>query len=264
MLKWKLMLTTLPFVLAVTAVKALLEFGFSWSGAVEFSEVGVVLTAGVFLTGFLLTGTISDYKEAEKLPAELATTLELLEEILVLACVTRPHLGLSPLRGSLLKLTDDIRSWLWKQQRTHQVFDSLTGFTEVLKTLEREGAGPYASRAVPQLGNLRKTVSRIDVISRTGFLPPAYALLETMLGLIVVLVVTAKYKSTLAEFILVPVLTLIYVYMLRLIRDVDDPFDYAPDGKRRGGAEVELFPLDEYRERLQSRVTPTSIPATPP
>jgi hypothetical protein len=254
MLKWKLMLTTLPFVLAVTVAKAVLEFGFSWSGAVEFSEVGVVLTAGVFLTGFLLTGTISDYKEAEKLPAELATTLELLEEILILACVTRSQLSLPQLRGALLGLTEDIRSWLWKRRTTHQVFESLAGFNEVLKTLERDGAGPYASRAVPQLGNLRKTVSRIDVISRTGFLPPAYALLETMLGLIVVLVIAAKYKSTLAEFILVPVLTLIYVYMLRLIRDVDDPFDYAADGKRRGGAEVELFPLDEYRARLQARV----------
>jgi hypothetical protein len=52
----------------------------------------------------------------------------------------------------------------------------------------------------------------------------------------------------------VPVLTLIYIYMLRLIRDVDDPFDYSTDGKRKGGAEVELFPIEEYRERLAKRV----------
>lgn len=253
MLKWKLMLTTLPFVALVTAVKAGLEFGAGWSGAVEFGDVGVVLTAGVFLTGFLLTGTISDYKEAEKLPAEVATTLELLEEILVLAASTRPALKLSELRGSLLGMTDAIRDWLYKRKPTEHMFDALTAFNGVLQTLERDGAGPYASRAVPQLAGLRKTLSRMDVISRTGFLPPAYALLETLLGLILILVVSAKYKSQLAEFILVPVLTLIYVYMLRLIRDVDDPFDYSSDGQRRGGAEVELFPIEEYRARLARR-----------
>jgi hypothetical protein len=254
-LKWRLMLTTLPFVALVTGIKAALEFGAGWSGAVEFADVGVVLTAGVFLTGFLLTGTISDYKEAEKLPAEVATTLELLEEILVLAASTRPSLKLNELRASLLSMTDGIRDWLYKRKSTAQVFDTLTAFNGVLQTLERDGAGPYASRAVPQLASLRKTISRMDVISRTGFLPPAYALLETLLGLILILVVSAKYKSQLAEFILVPVLTLIYVYMLRLIRDVDDPFDYSPDGKRRGGAEVELFPIEEYRQRLSSRAS---------
>ncbi|MBL8935934.1 MAG: hypothetical protein JNM69_15360 [Archangium sp.] len=254
MIKWRLMLTTLPFVAVVTAIKAVLEFGVSWGGAVDFADVGVVLTAGVFLTGFLLTGTISDYKEAEKLPAEVATTLELLEEILVLAASIRPAIKLAEMRRSLLGMTDGIRDWLYKRKTTAQVFEVLTGFNDVLQSLERDGAGPYASRAVPQLASLRKTISRMDVISRTGFLPPAYALLETLLALILILVICAKYKSQLAEFILVPVLTLIYVYMLRLIRDVDDPFDYSPDGKRRGGAEVELFPIEEYRERLSKRV----------
>ncbi len=248
------MITTLPVVVAVSAAKALLEFGFNWPGAVEFADVGVVLTAGVFLTGFLLTGTMADYKEAEKLPGEVASTLELLEEIMVLASSTRPTLQLPELRKKVLVLTESIQGWLFKKVTTPAMFESLTVFTAVLAQLERDGAGPYASRAIPQLAGLRKTVARIDVISRTGFLPPAYALLETLLGLILILVVAAKYKSMLAEFILVPVLTLIYVYMLRLIKDVDDPFDYAPDGSRRGGAEVELFPLEEYAGRLRERV----------
>ncbi len=248
------MLTTLPIVAAVTAVKMVLELCFGWQGSVDFADVGVVLTAGVFLTGFLLTGTMADYKEAEKLPGEVASTLELLEEIMVLAASTRPGVLLPAYRQSVAVLTSTIRQWLHKRVRTPAMFEGLTAFAAVLAQLERDGAGPYASRAIPQLATLRRTLSRIDVISRTGFLPPAYALLETLLALILILVVAAKYKSLLAEFILVPVLTLIYVYMLRLIKDVDDPFDYAPDGSQRGGAEVDLFPLDEYAERLDARL----------
>lgn len=254
MLKWKLMLTTLPVVVAVTAVKAGLEFGAGWSGAVDFADVGVVVTAGVFLTGFLLAGTIADYKEAEKLPSQIATTLEVLEEILVLASSNRPALNLVELRKSLLSLTDIIIDWFHTRKTSAVMFEAMADFNLVLQSLEKNGAGPYASRGVPQLANLRSSVSRADVIKRTSFLPPAYALLETVLALVVGLILAAKYKSMLAEFVLVPVLTLIYVYMLRLIRDVDDPFDYAADGKQRGGAEVELFPIFEYRERLSKRV----------
>jgi len=95
-------------------------------------------------------------------------------------------------------------------------------------------------------------VTRIAVISRTGILPPAYALLETLMVILMVLLLAAKFKAPLAEYILVPFVTLIYVYMLRLIRDVD-PFDYAAGGQR-GGAEVELFPLEEFTVRLEARV----------
>ena len=46
---------------------------------------------------------------------------------------------------------------------------------------------------------------------------------------------------------------LVNIYMYRLIRDVDDPFEYE-DGKEPGVTEIPLFPITEYRERLQSRI----------
>ncbi len=254
MLKWKLMLTTLPFVVVVTAIKAVLEFVFHYKGVVEFGDVGIVLTAGVFLSGFVLAGTMADYKEAEKLPSEIAITLETIEEIFVLACTGRPALAIGEFKRETLKVADTIKAWLLRAKQTPEVFDALTQMNVIIRRLEAGGAGPYASRAVPQLLMLRRNVSRIDVIRRTGFLPAAYALLEVLLAMILLLLMAASFKSVVAEFILVPVVALVNVYLLRLIKDVDDPFDYAPDGLKQGGAEVELFPLDEYRARLASRL----------
>ncbi len=254
MLKWKLMLTTLPFVAVVTAVKLALHYSTGFEGVVEFSDVGVVLTGGVFLTGFLLSGTMSDYKESEKIPAELATTLETIEELFVLAATQRPVLKASELRREVLTLTDAIKEWILKRRTTPQIFEALSVLNGVIRRLEQEGAGPYASRAVPQLLMVRRNVSRMDVISRTGFLPPAYALLEVLLTMILALLVVAKFKTGIGEAILVPFVTLVNVYMLRLIKDIDDPFDYAADGAKRGGAEVDLFPIDEFRARLAARV----------
>ncbi|PZR17607.1 MAG: hypothetical protein DI536_04645 [Archangium gephyra] len=254
MIKWKLMISTLPFVAIVTAIKALMEFVFHVKGVVDFGDVGIVLTAGVFLSGFVLAGTMADYKEAEKLPSEIAITLETIEEIFILACTGRPALAIGEFKRETLAVTDIIKAWLINAKKTPEVFQALTHMNVVIRKLEAGGAGPYASRAVPQLLMLRKNVSRIDVIRRTGFLPAAYALLEVLLAMILLLLLTASFKAVVAEFILVPVVALVNMYLLRLIKDVDDPFDYSSDGKKRGGAEVELFPIDEYRERLASRL----------
>lgn len=254
MLKWKLMLTTLPIVLAMAGLKLLLDLGFQFRGLVPFADVGVILTACVFLIGFLLAGTMSDYKESERLPAEIAATLETIEEIFALAAVNRPGLKLQELRRSVLELTDEIKNWLLHRRDTDDVYGALSRMGTVITWLEREGAGPYASRAVPQLMTVRRSVSRIDVIARTGFLPPAYALLEVLVVMVIGLMLIAEFNSRIVEFLIVPFVTLVNVYMLRLIRDIDNPFEYSPDGQRDGKAEVELWPIDEYRGRLAARL----------
>jgi hypothetical protein len=253
-LKWKLMISTLPVVLAILAAKLFVEFVLGFKGLIDFSDVGIILTAGVFLTGFLLAGTMADYKEAEKLPAEISCTLETIEEIFVLAAAGRPALRLPELRRELLILTDAIKEWLMRSRTTEDVYGAMTRLSDVLQQLEHTGAGPYASRAVPQLLMLRRSISRIDVIVRTGFLPPAYALLEVLIVMIISLMLIARFRNIVAECLMVPFVSLIYLYMLRLIRDVDNPFDF--EGGRRGleSGEVALFPLDEYRTRLAARL----------
>jgi hypothetical protein len=138
------------------------------------------------------------------------------------------------------------------------VYAALTAMSGVIGQLEREGAGPYASRAVPQLLMVRRCVSRVDVIARTGFLPVAYALFEVLVTMIIALVLIAKFKNVMAELLLVPFVSLINLYMLRLIRDIDNPFDYREDGSDGGAAEVSLYPLRDYRERLAARIDEAS------
>lgn len=254
MLKWKLMLSTLPAVMAILAVKLFMEIVLGFQGLIDFSDVGIILTSGVFLIGFLLAGTMADYKEAEKLPSELACTLETIEEIFVLAAMGRPTLKLPELRRDLLALTDTIKDWLLRLRSTADVYAAMTRLSDVLGQLERAGAGPYASRAVPQLLMARRSIGRIDVIARTGFLPPAYALLEVLIVMIISLLMIARFKSILAACLLVPFVSLVNIYMLRLIKDVDNPFEFDAGARDANSGEIALFPLDEYRERLAARL----------
>jgi hypothetical protein len=56
-----------------------------------------------------------------------------------------------------------------------------------------------------------------------------------------------------SEVAIILVIELIYVYMYKLIVDIDDPFEYE-EGVAQGAAEVTLFPLENYMNRLKQRI----------
>jgi len=253
MIKWKLMLTTLPYVFLAVAAKVGLKYVGHFEGVIDFSDVGLVLTGGVFLIGFMLAGTMADYKESEKVPGEIACVLETIEETVAQAGVGRPAIEVESLRADLFDVTTGIHAWLYKKLTQDRLFQKLTEFSVRIHEFEKAGAGGYASRVLSEIHVLRKLLTRVAVISRTGFLASGYALLETLTIAIVALLMIAKFKSALAEIILVAFVTLIYSYMLRLIRDVDDPYEYSPTAAK-GAAEVDLFPLEEYLARAKTRL----------
>lgn len=95
----------------------------------------------------------------------------------------------------------------------------------------------------------------METIVQTGFLAPGYALLEVMVVATIGLLFVAKFKSAPVERILTVFIPLVYVYMLRLIRDIDNPFQL----NVLGAAEVDPAPLLAYRDRLQSRIESESV-----
>lgn len=251
MVKWKLMVSTLPFVVAAVACKLFLENVLEFDGIIDFADVGIVLNGGVFLIGFMLAGTMTDFKESERLPADMACSLEAIEEAFVQAGVGRPAVNVTAGRRAVFEATTSLRDWLQKRTTKSAHFEALSRLADALYIIEGQGAGPHATRGLRDLSALRRTASRIDVISRTGFIASGYALIETVAVGIVVLIMISKFKSHVAELIICGFLTFIYVYMIKLIRDIDDPFEYSGTG---GAAEVSLFPLLEYHERLEGRL----------
>lgn len=251
MLKWKLMITTVPYVLVVLALKALLDYVFEFHGIIDFSDISWILTGGIFLLGFMLAGTLTDYKESEKLPAEIACCLETLEESFAQAANNRNTLNLPDMRQSILKTTDSICDWLYKKIDAPAMFKALENLNLTIGEIERAEATSYSTRSLNELNALRKALSRLNVISRTGFLSSGYAILEVLIGIVVAVLMIASFKSRLSEVILVTFVPLVYIYLLRLIRDIDDPFEYSET--KKNADEVPLFPLEEYRERLMKR-----------
>jgi hypothetical protein len=253
MIKWRLMLTTLPITALILLIKFGVVHGLQYEGLVKFSEIGLVITGGIFLIGFMLAGTISDYKESEKIPAEIACSLETIEDTFVLGSIAKGGFDLSSLRKQLNGVTDSIISWFEQRESAEEVFAGISSITTMASVLEIAEVGAIASRISGEQHNLRKLFSRVSVIRRTYFLATGYALLDVLTVVIICLLIVSKFENEFTGVIIISFITQIFVYMLRLIRDIDEPFEYSPSGNARA-ADVDLFPLMDYDRRAKSRI----------
>ncbi len=251
--KWKLMVTTLPITLFILLLKFGIVHGLNYEGLVKFSEIGLVITGGIFLIGFMLAGTISDYKESEKIPAELACAIETIEDTLLLGHNFKGGFDLSEARRQLNEVTESIINWFKHGGSEEDVFRRINSITNIALTMEKAAVGAIAARVTGEQHNLRKLFSRVNVIKKTGFLSTGYALLEVLTVVIISLMLVAKFENETISIIIISFITQIFVYMLRLIRDVDEPFEYSPSGKARA-SDIDLFPLMDYDLRAKKRI----------
>ena len=252
-IKWRLMLTTLPITLLILLIKFLIVHGLDYEGLVKFSEIGLVITGGIFLIGFMLAGTMADYKESEKIPSELACAIETIEDTVLLGHSFKGGFDLSEARKQLNEVTESIINWFKSGGSEEDVFRRISSITSIALMMEKAGVGAIASRVTGEQHNLRKLFSRVNVIKKTGFLTTGYALLEVLTIVIIALMLVSKFENETISIIIISFITQIFVYMLRLIRDVDEPFEYSPTGKVRA-ADIDLFPLLDYNQRAKKRI----------
>ena len=255
MIKWSLLVSTIPYVIVSIIIRYFLYSFIGFKGIIDFSDIILILTGGIFLVGIMLRGTLADYKESEKFPAELACLYESIEDSINL---TFKNLKIKKNRNeyleTLLSSITDIKKWLHKSINHNDLYSSLENFSYKFIISEKDGFSIHTiSKILSDINSIRKIVARIDVISRTGFLLTGYALLEVLISSIIFLLMITVFKNEIAEKVLTSFVIIIYVYMYKLIKDIDDPFEYSPDGTV-GASEIPLFPIDEYIQRLKDKL----------
>jgi hypothetical protein len=247
------MLMTLPITLLMLGLKLGLLYGIQFEGLVKFSDIGLVITGGIFLIGFMLAGVMADYKESEKLPGEIACALETLDDTLVLAHGYKPNFDLTDLRGRLRGVTESILNYFAHRVNEDDVFKKISEITDIAQVMEKAAIGAICARMSGEQHNLRKLFSRVVVIKRTNFLSTGYALMEVLSVVIFGLLLISKFENTFVASIIVCFITSIFIYMIMLIRDIDQPFEYQETGKARA-ADVDLFPIQEFYRRSLERI----------
>jgi hypothetical protein len=73
--RWGLALKTIPFIVIIVLIKFVVHY-FGYEFLTLNSLFTAIISANIFLIGFLISGVLVDYKESEKLPGDLAASLE--------------------------------------------------------------------------------------------------------------------------------------------------------------------------------------------
>jgi len=187
-----------------------------------------LVASTVFLLGFLLNGVLADYKESEKLPGELATGLEVLSLEIQAISVHYPGSDVHFALAAMADLSEAILAWLFNRVSTMELLGLFhrchRAVVEVAMLLK--GDPPLKARLQGEMAGLLKLIHRIETIRETSFVTLVYWLAYAGVSLLSVgLVFMANAKLLEAIFFIV-VIGFLLIFLISLIADLDNPFDY--------------------------------------
>jgi len=261
LVKIKILLKTIPLALAVLLLKlfVLSQFNIgelSISALIEISDLSVVFTGAFFVMALMLTGTMTDFKESEKIPGEISSNFEAIQDWSILA-FRAPRSGSSELckepldktyvHNTIKEVTAGVIAWFKTPNKDSKVvFPMLRKLNGLAYYFAERGADKESIKGIQENTNaMRKQISRAYSISKTSFLSSAYVLLNGILTFILILLSVTKFKTPMAEIMATFILAFIFIYLYHLIIGLDDPFMDSS-----GQTDVELRTLERFQERL--------------
>lgn len=206
-----------------------------------------IVAANVFLMGFLLSGVLSDFKESERLPGELSACLENLAQEVSGIRFARPEAKVGPCLILLSQLSQDILSWFHKKHRTSELMEHLNDLTPQFAAMEQWSQATLVARLKQEQSNLRRTLIRIHTIRETSFVSSGYLLADLITILLCIGLVLVKIEPFYESLFFVSVISYLMIFLLMLIRDLDNPFGYY---ERTSSEDVSLKPLEDTVGRL--------------
>jgi hypothetical protein len=233
-------------VVLILAAKGVARF-LSWEVISLNALFTGVIAANVFLMGFLLSGVLSDYKESERWPGELSACLENMAQEVAGIGVGKKEADVGPCLARISQVNQDMLGWFYKKLDTDRLMDSLNDLTVQFARLEPWTQATFIARLKQEQSNFRRAITRIETIRETSFVSAGYLLSYTITILLCAGLVLIKMDPFYESMFFSGVISFLLVFLLALIRDLDNPFGYY---ERFSGADVSLKPLEDSASRL--------------
>jgi hypothetical protein len=245
--KWRLVVKIMPVLLGILILKLLFHrFGLE---AVSLNALFTSLIAATtFLIGFLISGVISDYKESEKLPGELAASMAALYDEAYILNKNKPSKLTADFLEHSIYLVKSSKDWFFRKERTKSIIKRLDAMNDYFASFEGIMQANFLARMKNEQANIRKMVVRIDSIRDQSFIQSAYAIVEALAFFVVVGLLFLKLDPIYEAVFFTLVVSFLVIYMILLIKDLDNPFDYSGQGD--SGTEVSLKPVTDLLEKM--------------
>jgi hypothetical protein len=224
----------------------------------EVLVLNTLLTSGIggaiFIIGFLMSSILADYKEAERIPADIRMAIEAMYGDLKCFAADKTDFDLPAFDRILLSTLDKLRSGLGHangHKNIPPVLDEIDRLTPIFGRLESMGmAANFVVRLRTHQDLLRRSMLRIYHIQRVEFVPSVHVLVQTLVLSIVIMMLLLETEGDPASAILFGFISYMFVYALYLIRLLEQPF-----AKGHGTFDdVSFFLLDELETKLRGSI----------
>lgn len=248
--RWSLLLKTIPFILVILLAKYLIYLlGYEF---LQFSSLfTAIISANIFLISFLISGVLSDYKESEKIPSDMASSIiSLADEGMI---ILQQELEAKEKSREYLKQITTINQayldWFHQKKNTLAIMKELSLLNLHFHNLSDYIAPPSLARLKQEQNTLRRLLNRADTIRETSFLGTGYAIVETISVILILTILFIQFNPIYEGIIFTAFVSLILIYMILFIKDLDNPFGYSQDEILT--EEVSLRPLLENKNILK-------------
>ncbi len=255
--KYHLLFSVLPVVVVVGTIKITSHYlGWEVIPKEMTSFFPSILTGIIFILGFLLAGVVTDYKESEKIPNEIAASLFAMWQEADYIRKTSNTKSAETAESIMLKVRAFIPTF------KHDFFilqnDNLTilidSFASDIVELGKENVAPnYIMRFKTEVATLKKHINRISVIKNTDFIPSVFVSIQSIAFVFLTVYCLLNVDPWWGGLILVSIFTFVIYTILFLIKDMEDPFEYEANGDVKSD-EISLGVLDNIQKEFQQVV----------
>ncbi len=210
---------------------------------------GPAISGVIFVIGFLLSATITDYKEAERIPAEIASALENMSEDAASFHDNYPKFDLKKYQAQIEKVAlafdDDLRN-----SKKDEARKEIHKLGKLHAHMEKAGVpANFIVKLKQQQALLLRHLFRVNYIQHITFIPSASILAWSIVALAIGLLIFTEIEPFVGGMVLSGVIIFILVYVLQLIRIIKTPFH--DDGKTKD--DVSLFLIDRTLRYLRQK-----------
>ncbi len=209
-----------------------------------------LVASSVFLFGFLLNGVLTDYKESERLPAELASAIELVTREVSAVPLHTPEASVAADLASITDLGRAILAWIRGDLSTQQVMLAYDRAHEhVTRASLWLSHSSLKGRLLIEMGGILRVINRIDVIRETDFVKMVYWLAYTSTALLCTGLVLAREEQIVEATFFLMVISFLLIFLLHLIADLDNPFGFSDPNSVE---DVSLDVLIQAQSRIEA------------
>jgi len=208
------------------------------------------ISGAIFTIAIVFAGVLTDFKESEKIPGEIATSIRTIYSDLTLIRVQDKEI-ISRMQGKVYRLlvtiNTNFRNNTWNLKEIDNTIDLFV--EEISRLVDMNVPPQYTVKLKNELGTIDRLSHRVMTIAETSFIPAAYAISELAAAGVIILLFFVKLDPLYEGLVLFTVLCMLLAALLLLIKDMDNPFEVG----RGSHADIDLFLLWDLEKELAQR-----------